>query len=129
MKLSDIRVYITQRNNGLNHGIDYGNYYLKVNKFLKKIILKLEKDNVIDQVKYVKNSCSFRPCNLIEFKKLDRLNVNNKNYKKIVNQFLDPYSDILISTSQGIFNLQEAINKNIGGILLAKYTKKYENNI
>lgn len=128
MKLVDLGVHITQINNSMKLGCSHDKYGLKVNKFLKIIITKLQKDNLIDQVQYSKNSCSFRPCNISHFKKLDRLNFNGKNYKKIYNQYCAPYTGVLVTTARGIFTLEEAREQNLGGLILAKYTKKYENN-
>ena len=126
MKLTDLGVHITQVNNNLNIGVSHEKYWLRLNLFLKSLIHKLEKENLIDQVCYKGNMCSFRPCNIVYFKKLDRLNCNKKNYRKIHNQYLCPYSDLLISTSKGVLTLTEAKEMNIGGIILAKYVKKHE---
>lgn len=128
MKLVDLSVHITQINNSMKLGCSHDKYGLRVNKFLKIIIAKLQKDNLIDQVEYSKNTCSFRPCNISHFKKLDRLQFNCRNYKKIYNQYRSPYTGLLVTTSKGIFTLEEAKEQNLGGLLLAKYTKKYQNN-
>lgn len=126
MKITDLCVQIKQVNNALKLGFSYEKYFLKVNKFLKKVLYKLEKDNIIDQLTYRGNTCSFRPCNVIELKKLDRLNFKIKDYKKIYNQFKSPYCELLVTTSKGILTLTEARELNIGGVLLAKYIKKHE---
>ena len=126
MKLSDLCVHVSLLRQKQKVGKHWGDYKLRVNKFLRSVIKKLYREGVLDQLLFHKNTCTFRASNILSLKKLDRTYFNKNNRQKVVNQHLqnDSYCEILVSTSQGIHTLRECFLSNIGGVLLAKYVKE-----
>lgn len=109
----------------LKQGHSHREYQLKLNSHLKRVILKLNQEKVIEDLFFNRNYCSFYPVNLIQIKPIfPSMPLNLKNMKLMQKQYLqnDIFKEFLVSTSKGIYTLKDCEKEQIGGSLLAVYT-------
>ena len=129
MNLNNLHVFVNVLKEKKKQGISESKYSMRKNKFVIQVAKKLESQNLISNLTIKNDNLKFNLKNL-EHLKIYPKSVyvfNKKNQRKVITTYLEnsPYVGILISTSsQGILNLKEALQKNVGGFIIAKYASK-----
>ena len=126
MSVSNLSVFVRVLNLKQNLGKNWDQYSLKCNSYNKKILIKLQEWGYIDSLSFKKNRVFFRPINCQQIKKVYPVSFSFKEIDFIKKQYLhyNKYSDLIVTSSKGILNMEECRKQNIGGIILAKVVRK-----
>jgi ribosomal protein S8 len=129
MNLSKLHVFVNVLKQKKKKGISEDKYSMSKNKFVLEVVRKLLKENLISDLVSKNQKIYFRLRNLESLRVYPKsvYTFNKKNQRKVLSTYLEnsPYVGLLISTSShGILNVKEALEKNVGGFIIAKYSSR-----
>lgn len=127
-ELYNLKVHFNLLQDKIKNKLQVQKYTLKVNNYLKKVLIKLKAMGVVKDLVIKKHLVTFRPDNYRSIELYHRPTevLNSKNYRKIVKQKLKDnlYNTLLISTSKGLKTLRESITENVGGYVIGVINSK-----
>ena len=126
MKLSELGVFISILNKKAALGKDWSSYSMRYNSHIRRVLIKLQEMSIINNLNFSGNLVKFEPINCASIKSYLPIPVNRLNMPKIKKQYLksNPYYSLLVTTSAGLYTLEECVELKKGGLAIALIQKK-----